>query len=118
MEARASFNRPSVSKTFVAVILVLVAMGLGAMGGYVAKGLTSGDTATSQGQDVHAVPGSILRQDNPVSAPAELPAYIQKEFPDRPSRLSQDDPAFIAQYAQSGGASADQAERGGHGQLP
>ena len=39
MEARASLNGASVSKTFIAAILVLVAMGLGAMGSYVAKGL-------------------------------------------------------------------------------
>ncbi len=107
MEARASFNRPSVSKTFVAAILVLVAMGLGAMGGYVAKGLTSGDTATSQGQDVHAVPGSVLRQDNP--------AQSQDITAAPGSVLRQDNPV---DNAQSGGASADQAERGGHGQLP
>jgi hypothetical protein len=89
MEARASFNRPSVSKTFIAAILVLVAMGLGAMGGYVAKGLTSGDIATSQSQSVKAAPGTVLRQDNPV----------------------QDN-------AQQGDTSTDPGLRGGHGQLP
>lgn len=64
MEARATVNGTSVSKTFVAAILVLVAMGLGAMGGYVAKGLDSG-TVAAPSQQVHAAPGTVLRQDNP-----------------------------------------------------
>jgi len=66
LEARATVNGASVSKTFVAAILVLVAMGLGAMGGYVAKGLSVSGSAAAQGQQVHAAPGTVLRQDNPV----------------------------------------------------
>ena len=59
MEARASFSGAPVSKTFVAGILVLVAMGLAAMGGYVAKGLTSSGAAASQNVSVHAAPGTV-----------------------------------------------------------
>jgi hypothetical protein len=71
MEARTSFNGSSVSKTFVAAILVLVAMGLGAMGGYVAKGLNGSGTAAAQSQQVvKAAPGTVLRQDNPVTIQA------------------------------------------------
>src|SRR2546430_1944178 len=96
MEARASFSGAAVSKTVVAGILVLVAMGLAATGGYVAKGLTSagaaallvivalglaamggyiakglssaGAAAATSGT-VHAAPGSVLRQDNPKTQP-------------------------------------------------
>jgi len=64
MEARASFSGASVSKTFVAAILIIVALGLAAMGGYAAKGLT-GSGAASQSGTVHAAPGTVLRQDNP-----------------------------------------------------
>lgn len=65
MEARASLKGQSVSKTFVAAILVLVAMGLGAMGGYVAKGLGASGTSAAVTQPVHPAPGTVLRQDNP-----------------------------------------------------
>jgi len=64
MEARASFSGASISKTFIAAILILVAMGLAAMGGYAAKGLT-GTGAASQSGTVHAAAGTVLRQDNP-----------------------------------------------------
>ncbi|OLC02739.1 MAG: hypothetical protein E6I12_00880 [Chloroflexi bacterium] len=79
MEARASFGGASVSRTFVAAILIIVALGLAAMGGYATKALT-GAAATSQGQVVvHAAPGTVLRQDNPKAAATALPA-------DRPTR--------------------------------
>jgi hypothetical protein len=64
MEARASFGRSSVSKTFVAAILVIVAIGLAVMGAYVTKGL-SGPSA-SQNHFAQPAPGTVLRQDNPV----------------------------------------------------
>lgn len=64
MEARASYSGASVSKTFVAAILVIVAMCLAAVGGYIAKGLTSGGAApASQSQTFHLAPGTVLRQD-------------------------------------------------------
>ena len=65
MEARASLKGASVSKTFIAAILVLVTMGLGAMGGYVAKGLGATGSTGAQTQVVHPAPGTVLRQDNP-----------------------------------------------------
>jgi len=65
MEARASFSGRSVSKTFVAAILVIVALGLAVMGAYAIKGFGGGGAATSQGQSVHLAPGTVLRQDNP-----------------------------------------------------
>ena len=129
MEARATINGTSVSKVFVAAVLVLVAMGLGAMGGYVAKGLgASGASVTGTEQvQVHPAAGTVLRQDNPPAKAAELPGYVQGEI-DRAAqatpRLSQDDPRFIQQYgAQAAGdTSAVGAIRGGtrgdHGELP
>ena len=77
MEARATINGASISKTFVAAVLVLVAMGLGAMGGYVAKGMTGGASVTGV-QQVHPAPGTVLRQDNP-PAGAVQPNRFQKD---------------------------------------
>ena len=141
MEARATLNGSSVSKTFVAAVLVLVAMGLGAMGGYAVKGLGASGASTTSIGDVHPAAGTVLRQDNPPQvilrpAPgtvlrqdnppavknAELPGYIQNEI-DRSQaapRLSQDDPAFIQKYAQK--SSTDDSNqvigtRGNHGDL-
>ena len=69
MEVRASLNGASVSKTFIAAILVLVAMGLGAMGGYVAKGIgASGTPAAATQQQVHPAAGTVLRQDSPAQS--------------------------------------------------
>jgi hypothetical protein len=69
MEARASFRGASVSKTFVAAILVIVALGLAAMGGYIAKGLSTAGAAAATSGTVHAAPGTVLRQDNPKAQP-------------------------------------------------
>ena len=100
MEARASFTRVSVSRTFIVAVLIIVAMGLAAMGGYVARSLTAGGAAASPSQAVHAAPGTVLRQDNPVSGAVDLPWYIQSEISAQPTpRLLQDDPKFIAKYA-------------------
>lgn len=122
MEARASFTGTSVPKTFVAIVLVVVAMGLAAMSGYVARGLSGGGAAAAQGQPVHAAPGTVLRQDNPARASAELPSYIPQAKAAKGSRILQDDPYFIAQY---GGATVQAASndglstrKGGHQELP
>jgi len=69
MEARASFSGASISKTFVVAILVIVALGLAAMGGYVAKGLSGSGAAASQSVTTHAAPGTVVRQDNPKAQP-------------------------------------------------
>lgn len=45
MEARQSFRGSSISKTFVAIVLVIVALGLGVMGAYVAKSLSGSAAA-------------------------------------------------------------------------
>ena len=103
MEARATVNGASVSKTFVAAVLVLVAIGLGAMGGYVAKGLSASGTTAAQSQQVHPAAGTVLRQDDPPKA--NPPA----------NRISKDDP-----YA-AGDNSAVRGNKGGargtHGEI-
>ena len=122
MEARATLNGSSVSKTLVAAVLVLVAMGLGAMGGYVAKGLGATGASTTVIGNAHPAPGTVLRQDNPAAGKAELPGYIQNEIsrPQAAPRLSQDDPAFIRKYAQKSSGNAPEqviGTRGNHGDL-
>jgi hypothetical protein len=119
VEARASFdNGASVSRTFVAVILVIVAMGLAATGGYLARTVVGGGAATvaTQSQDVHAAPGTVLRQDSPAKAAVELPGWAQREIEPKASpRIVVDDPAFISQYY----TSTAQPERStGHQELP
>ena len=42
MEARATLRGPKVSRTLVAGVLVIVALGVGAAGGYVAAGVSGG----------------------------------------------------------------------------
>lgn len=79
MEARATLNGPSVSKTFVAAVLVLVAMGLGAMGGYVVKGLGASGASTTVVAPVHPAPGTVLRQDNPAQSGTIQSNRIQKD---------------------------------------
>lgn len=106
MEARATVNGASVSKTFVAAILVLVAMGLGAMGGYVAKGLGASGTVAAQSQQVHAAPGTVLRQDNPPqSAVHAAPGTVLRQ--DSGSQLA----SSPIRPIRSG-------TRGDHGELP
>jgi hypothetical protein len=107
MEARASLNGSSVSKTFVAAILVLVAMGLGAMGGYVAKGLGATGTTGAQTQVAYPAPGTVLRQDNPAR---------QVVRPAPGSVIRQDNPA--GQSANGSDTQPIQAIRGGHRELP
>ena len=114
MEARASFGGASVSRTFVTAVLVIVAMGLAAVGGYVAKGL-AGDAAATQSQTVNAAPGTVLRQDNPSRAATELPGYVLQEMAPRATpRILQDDPSFIGQYAATSQPVDDGWGRAGH----
>ena len=89
MEARASFSGASVSKTFVAAILVIVALGLAAMGGYIAKGLSGTGAAAATSGTVHAAPGTVLRQDNPKAQPAvnAAPGTVLRQ--DNPSGAAQ-----------------------------
>src|SRR2546429_9218454 len=98
MEARASFSGSPVSKTFVAGTLVLVAMGLAAMGGYVAKGLTGSGAAASQSVTAHAAPGTVVRQDNPNAHPASEAGRVGKESrPRRAPRHYKNNQYFIGQ---------------------
>lgn len=116
MEARATINGAKVSKTFMAAALVLVAMGLAAMGGYVTGSVVKGNGAppTSTGTlEVHPAAGTVLRQDNPAQAPAELPSWLQQETaPKSDSRIIVDDPSFWRQYLAAPAASTHAT---GHG---
>lgn len=73
MEARQEFRGSAISKTFVAIVLVLVAIGLGVMGAFVAKSLSGSNAATqtqsvpaatSSAADEYLIPATDLRQDN------------------------------------------------------
>jgi hypothetical protein len=57
MEARASFGRTGISKTFIAALIVLVVLGLGVMAAAVAKSVT-GSTTTTQTHAAQAQPAS------------------------------------------------------------
>ena len=129
MEARATIKETSVSRVFVGAILVLVAMGLGAMGGYVTKGLSAGTTG-AQTQVVRPAPGTVLRQDNyNVRKAAEIPPYVQGLI-DRAAAeqadpgLAQNESGYIEKYGvqQAPDTSAIRAVKGGtrgdHGDLP
>ena len=93
MEARATFRGARVSGTFVAAVLIIVALGVGAFGGYAAARLGGGKAASPS--QAAPVAGTIVNQSR-----ATLPAWlIQEMSPKTSARLRQDDPAFIAQYA-------------------
>jgi hypothetical protein len=64
VEARASFSGPSVSRTFVAAVLVIVAMGLVAMAGYAAGAVFGSSTPVTTSHAAVAAPVTSLRQDN------------------------------------------------------
>jgi len=79
MEARATLRGPKVSRTLVAGVLVVVALGVGAMGGYVAANLGGGKvaspshTATTKaiaGQSQAVLPGWLVQEITPKSVPA------------------------------------------------
>ncbi len=65
MEARATIGRTGISKLFVGVVLVIVAVGLGIMAAYLAANLTGSAGAGTSSEPVNAAPGTVLRQDNP-----------------------------------------------------
>src|SRR3981081_4225148 len=71
MEARASFGKTGISKLFVGVVLVIVAVGLGIMAAYLASNLTGSAGATQ----TQSAP-SVMRHDNGRQldqAPAQSP---------------------------------------------
>jgi hypothetical protein len=106
MEARATLRGPKVSRTLVAGVLVVAALGVGAVGGYVAAGLGGGKAASPSHAAAitktipvqgHAVlPDWIVQETTPKSAPAQrilqddiirnarpvgVPDWIAQEFP-------------------------------------
>jgi hypothetical protein len=119
MEARATLRGPRVSRTLVAGVLVIVALGVGAVGGYVAAGLGGGKAASPSHvaplakavpvQTKAVLPDWIVQEITPKTAPAQriltddiirnarpadVPAWIVQEFPpmEAPtSRIQQDD---------------------------
>ena len=113
MEARATFSGASVSRTFVAVILVIVAMCLAAVGGYVAKGLGGSNASAIQRQAVHAAPGTVLRQDNPKSLTGTGSVDLR-------NGSSRQDDGLLKSIGYEGGATVAQIpERStGHRELP
>jgi hypothetical protein len=114
MQARASYNRTPDFKAFVATALVLVAMGLAAIGGYVAKDVF-GARVSSVHSAVVANPaaGSVLRQDNPVQAKAEVPEWLQREIaPRQAGPIIVDDPNYYRQFL------ATPERSTGHKELP
>jgi len=114
MQARATFNRAQESKTFLAAALVLVAMGLAAMGGYIAKDVVGTNAASVSGSVVvHPAAGSVLRQDNPVLVQAELPGWLQREIaPKQSGPIIVDDPTYYSQFLSAPARST------GHKELP
>ena len=64
MEARQTLGGSSISKSFVAAVLVSIAIGLGVMGAYIAKDLGGSSAAATQTQPVHVAPATNLRQDS------------------------------------------------------
>lgn len=117
MEARATINSAAVSKTFVAAVLVLVAMGLAAMAGYMAKDVFGGKAAsvTTSVSVGHPAPGTSLRQDNPVQAPAQLPDWLQREIAQPAENRIVIDQSYIDQYLT---APAQEPRSTGHRNLP
>lgn len=75
MEARQTLKGTSVSKGLIAIMAVGATVGLAAIGSIAANNL--GNSAATQTSAVHAAPGTVLRQDNPVR-PALAPAQAVK----------------------------------------
>jgi hypothetical protein len=100
MEARATFNGASVSKTFAVAVLVVVAMVLSAMAGYTARSMFGAGAAVDVNNSaVHPAAGTVLRQDNPVQAPAQLPDWIERGITQKPvAPIIVDDPNYYDQY--------------------
>jgi hypothetical protein len=115
VEARTSLKGASISRTFVAAILVIVAMGLAAMGGYLARTVVGSGSTVTQGHGVvQPAPGTVLRQDNPSRGAVQLPGSAQRG-PKASPRTVVDNPGFISQSY----AAPAQAERStGHKELP
>jgi hypothetical protein len=89
MDVRATIGRTGISRFFVGVVLVTIALGLGLIGGYLAANLSG--TSTGGSQSVHAAPGTVLRQDagNPIvlaPAPGTVLRQDQPKEAEQPAR--------------------------------
>ncbi len=115
MEARATFRGPSVSRALVAGALVVIALGTGAAGGYVAASVGRGNVAAPAAKTIsdqsQGGPLSDLTRALPMPAPAVLPDWILREITPNTApaqRIRQDDPNFITMPDQSqGGPQSD-----------
>ena len=83
MEARQAFTGPSISRSFVAIVLVVIALGLGVMGAYVAKSLTGSASAPATHTNSVFAPNTNLRQDN--DYPVQPTAAPERALPIRHS---------------------------------
>jgi hypothetical protein len=98
MEVRQTFRGADVPRGLIVALATSVALGLVVAGSIIAKDLTGSSAGVKA--TVHAAPGTVLRQDNPVQAPAALPDWIQGEITSGTSpRLTEAD--IIATYMQS-----------------
>jgi hypothetical protein len=118
MEVRATINTASVSRTFLAAVLVLVAMGLAAMAGYAAKGAFGGSASVSNIAVGHPAAGTVLRQDDPARGQAELPSWLGQELAGQPAAapIIVDDPSYYDRYLIA--TPAPEPRSTGHGNLP
>lgn len=107
MEARQTLGANAVANGFRILFAVFVAAVLvGAIA------LTAGNMRTSSGSEstttvVHPAPGTVLRQDNPVQAPAERSIYVQGG---RPKAVYDE---IAAASGQAQGADYGKARHGG-----
>jgi hypothetical protein len=98
MEARAQFRSTQISRWFIALFVVIAAIGLAAMGAYAASRLSA--PGASVQTTVHPAAGTVLRQDNPVSTTV---------YPAAGTVLRQDNPvsSSASSLAASGQANCD-----------
>jgi hypothetical protein len=71
MEARQTFRGAMAPKGLVVVLAICATVGVAATAATISKNL-SGSSASVKSTVVHAAPGSVLRQDNPVQAAPTL----------------------------------------------
>jgi hypothetical protein len=74
MEARQTFRGAMAPKGLVVVLAICATVGVAATAATISKNL-SGSSASVKSTVVHAAPGSVLRQDNPVQA---VPTLIDR----------------------------------------
>ncbi|HSS61085.1 MAG TPA: hypothetical protein VLK30_06495 [Candidatus Limnocylindrales bacterium] len=70
MEARQTLAGSAVPKGLVALLAISIAIALAAVGSLVARDMAGSNASVNRA--VHAAPGTVLRQDNPVQAAPAL----------------------------------------------